>query len=112
MYVHSSLGAVGILAQVTFSENPPRTPPRPPAASRRAPRLGPEEFIAAHMTRLGRFRKINPLKPRKLPSFSKFLGVIGWALLVEESLRRARKASAADAQPAGVPDVPAPAARE
>lgn len=61
-------------------------------AVRRAPRLGADELIAAHFTRLGRFRAVNPLKPKKLPSFSKFLGVIGWAVLVEESMRRARKA--------------------
>ena len=62
----------------------------------RAPRLGPNEFIAPHITRLGRFRKINPLKVRKLPGFSKFLGVIGWAVLLEESIRRARKAESGD----------------
>lgn len=61
------------------------------AAGRRAPRLGPDEFIASHITRRGRFRAINPLKPKPLPSFSKVLGVVGWAVLVEESIRRARK---------------------
>ena len=59
---------------------------------RRAPRLSPDELIAPHITRLGRFRKINPTKPRPLPGFSKLLGVVGWAVLVEESFRRARKA--------------------
>ena len=70
----------------------PLKQPKAVAGGKRAPRLGPDEFIAPHITRLGRFRKINPLKPRKLPSFSKFLGVIGWAVLLEESVRRARKA--------------------
>ena len=64
-------------------------------STRRAPRLGPDDLIAPHITRLGRFRKINPIKPRKLPGFSKFLGVVGWAVLVEESFRRARKAEKA-----------------
>ena len=72
--------------------NNPLKQPKAVAGNKRAPRLGPDEPIAPHFTRLGRFRKINPLKPRKLPSFSKFLGVIGWAVLVEESMRRARKA--------------------
>ena len=63
-------------------------------SGRRAPRLGPDELIAPHITRLGRFRAINPTKARKLPGFSKFLGVVGWAVLLEESYRRARKASA------------------
>ena len=63
------------------------------ARTRRAPKLGPDEFIAGHITRVGRFRKINPLKPKPLPSFSRILGVIGWAVFLEETLRRARKAS-------------------
>ena len=63
------------------------------AAPRRAPRLGPDELIASHFTRVGRFRKIDPTKPRKLPSVSRVLGAVGWAVLLEESVRRARKAS-------------------
>jgi hypothetical protein len=63
----------------------------------RAPKLGPDEFIAPHITRIGRFRKVNPLKPRPLPSFSRILGAVGWALFLEETLRRARKATKADA---------------
>jgi hypothetical protein len=66
---------------------------------RRAPRLGPDELIAPHITRLGRFRSINPTKARKLPGFSKVLGIVGWAVLVEESFRRARRAAKADASP-------------
>ena len=58
---------------------------------RRAPRLSPDEFIAPHITRLGRFRKRNPLKARDLPSVSKVAGVIGWAVLLEECFRRARR---------------------
>jgi hypothetical protein len=68
--------------------------------ARRAPRLGPDELIAGHITRVGRFRKINPAKGRRLPHFSRVLGFIGWAVLVEESFRRARKASA-PSEPAG-----------
>lgn len=77
---------------MTYSEYP-RRQPKASSGMNKAPRLGPDEFIAPHITRVGRFRKINPLKPRVLPSFSKFLGVIGWAVLLEESLRRARKAA-------------------
>ena len=62
-------------------------------AKHRAPRLGPDEFLAPHITRLGRFRKVNPLKARKLPAFSRILGAVGWAVFLEETLRRARKAS-------------------
>lgn len=73
------------------------------ASVRRAPRLGPDELIAPHITRLGRFRTMNPTKPRKLPGVSKFLGFVGWVVLLEESFRRAREASS-PAQ--GVPDAP------
>ena len=66
---------------------------------RRAPRLGPDELIAFHITRLGRFRKINPTKAQKLPGFSKFLGFVGWVVLLEESFRRARKAATQPAEP-------------
>ncbi|MBA2530037.1 MAG: hypothetical protein H0V19_08795 [Euzebyales bacterium] len=70
------------------------SPKSPGAApSRRAPRLGPDELIAGYFTRLGRFRKVDPTTPAKLPSVSKVLGVIGWAVLLEESVRRAVKAS-------------------
>ena len=70
---------------------------------RRAPRLGPDDLIAPHITRLGRFRSINPTKARKLPGFSKFLGFVGWVVLLEESYRRARKASAQAQGPADAP---------
>lgn len=78
---------------MTTGKNPLKQP-KAVAGKSRAPRLGPDEFIAPHITRLGRFRKVNPLKPRKLPSFSKVLGVIGWAVLLEETVRRARKTEA------------------
>ena len=67
------------------------------AGARRAPRLGPDEFIAPHITRLGRFRKINPLKARKLPGIARVAGAVAWAVFLEETMRRARKASKADA---------------
>jgi hypothetical protein len=57
----------------------------------RAPRLSAGEFIAPHMTRVGRFRKINPLKPRKLPAVSRILGAVAWAVFLEETVRRASK---------------------
>jgi hypothetical protein len=59
---------------------------------RRAPRLGPTDRIAPYMTRGGRFRKIDPLRPRPRPTIPKILGVVGWAVLLGESMRRARKA--------------------
>lgn len=75
-----------------MSSTNPLKQPKAIAGGSGAPRLGPDELIAPHFTRLGRFRAINPLKARKLPSISKVLGVVGWAVLVEESVRRARKA--------------------
>ena len=62
--------------------------------------MGPDELIAGHITRLGRFRKRDPRKPRKLPPFSKWLGVLAWVMLVEESFRRARSAQKLE-QPSG-----------
>ncbi|CAN5878211.1 hypothetical protein BH23ACT8_BH23ACT8_20330 [soil metagenome] len=59
-------------------------------SGRRAPRLGHDERIAPYLTRLGRFRRIDPSKPRRPPKVARMLGAIGWAVLVEESLRRAR----------------------
>jgi hypothetical protein len=61
-------------------------------SGRRAPRLGPDELIAAHITRLGRFAKRDPRKARKLPPVSKWLGVLGWGIFLEETFRRARAA--------------------
>lgn len=66
-------------------------------ATRRAPRLGPDQLIAEHITRVGRFRRINPAKPAQLPRFSKWLGVLGWAVFVAETVRRGRRASRVDA---------------
>jgi hypothetical protein len=68
------------------------TPPR------RAPRLGPEDRIAPLMTRLGRWRSVDPLTPRPLPGVAKMVATVGWAVLVEESLRRAWVASRAHAE--------------
>lgn len=56
---------------------------------RRAPRLGPDDRLASHLTRRGRFRKIDPRKARPLPKAARILATVGWAVLVEESLRRA-----------------------
>jgi hypothetical protein len=49
---------------------------------RRAPRLSPDDRIAPHLARRGRFAKIDPLKPRARPSWSKVLGTLGWAALL------------------------------
>ncbi len=73
------------------------------AAPRRAPRLGPDQLIADHFTRVGRFRRINPTKARDLPSFPRVLGAVAWAVLLEESLRRARKAHRAPDEATGEP---------
>lgn len=75
---------------------------RVPGAAPRAPRLRPDQRIAAHVTRAGRFRAIDPAKPKRPPTFWALLGRAGWAVLVEESLRRARKGARATAiEPAG-----------
>ena len=68
---------------------------RPPA--RRAPRLAPDEYIAPYITRLGRFRELDPSKARKLPRFTKVAGVIAWGVFVVETFRRARRAERAGA---------------
>ena len=60
---------------------------------RRAPRLGPDDRIAPYITRRGRFRKVDPTKARKLPGCAAVLGVVAWAALLGEALRRAVKAS-------------------
>ncbi|MBW3602358.1 MAG: hypothetical protein KY434_06630 [Actinobacteria bacterium] len=44
------------------------------------------------MTRVGRFRRVDPLRARPLPTPARVVAVLGWALLVGESLRRARAA--------------------
>ena len=63
----------------------------PGSPAGRAPRLRPDQRIAAHVTRAGRFRKIDPAKAKRPPRFWALAGRLGWAVLVEESLRRARK---------------------
>lgn len=64
------------------------------AGRRRAPRLGPDTSIAPHLDRgRGRFKRIDPLERRPLPSMAKMLGALGWAVLLVESLRRAWRAS-------------------
>lgn len=67
----------------------------------RAPRLTPDQRIAGHVTRAGRFRRIDPGKGRRPPSFWALLGRLGWALLVVESLRRARSRTPAPGTPGG-----------
>jgi len=62
----------------------------------RAPRLGPDDTIAPYITRLGRFRKVDPRKGRPLPSLTKMLGVVAWAAFLAETLRRAAKADTVD----------------
>lgn len=57
----------------------------------RAPRLRPDQRIAGHVTRVGRFRRLDPAKGRRPPTFWALLGRLGWAVLLVESLRRARR---------------------
>jgi hypothetical protein len=58
--------------------------------ARRAPRLTPQERLAPHITRRGRFRRIDPSKGRPLPALSHILATLGWAALLVVSFRRAR----------------------
>ena len=64
-----------------------------PGPARRAPRLRPDEHLAPHITRRGRFAKLNPLKPTPLPTLPRALGALGWAVLTAEVFRRARRLS-------------------
>ncbi len=64
-----------------------------PSVPRRAPRLGPDDRIAPYITRRGRFRKLDPTKAHELPGCAAVLGVVAWAVLLGEVLRRAVKAS-------------------
>ncbi|MGH8904987.1 MAG: hypothetical protein ACRD0K_00320 [Egibacteraceae bacterium] len=64
---------------------------RAPAPGR-APRLRADERIAPYITRLGRFRRIDPAKSRPLPKFSQVLGALAWAALLGGSFRRALRA--------------------
>lgn len=59
------------------------------SAERRAPRLGPDDRIAAHITRVGRFRRIDPTRGRPLPKLVRVVGALAWAALLGESFRRA-----------------------
>jgi hypothetical protein len=61
----------------------------------RAPRLRPDQRLADSITRVGRFRRVDPRKGRDLPALTRVLGVVGWAALVAESFRRARAANRA-----------------
>ena len=49
---------------------------------RHAPRLSPQERLAPHLRRRGRFAKIDPLEPRPFPTWPKVVGVLGWAGLL------------------------------
>ena len=66
------------------------------SSPRRAPRLGPHERLAPYVTRVGRFRRVDPLRAPPLPKPSRVIAVMGWALLLVESMRRARAASGHD----------------
>jgi hypothetical protein len=57
---------------------------------RRAPRLAPDQRIARHITRAGRFRRIDPTRTRR-PDPWRLAGALLWAGLLAEALRRARR---------------------
>lgn len=61
----------------------------PHGAIRRAPRLAPDERIAPYVTRLGRFRALDPSVGRPLPALPRILAATAWAVLLGETLRRA-----------------------
>ena len=71
------------------------------APQRRAPRLSPDQLIASHITRRGRFAKLDPRKARRLPSFTKVAGAIAWGVFLEEAFRRARRAERQESVDAG-----------
>jgi hypothetical protein len=62
-------------------------------APRRAPRLRSDERLAGQITRLGRFRRIDPSRGRPLPPLRSILAVAAWAALLLQSFRRARAGS-------------------
>jgi hypothetical protein len=53
------------------------------------------------MTRVGRFSRIDPLTTPERPTVANVLGVVGWAVLTVEALRRAWAASRARGTPEG-----------
>lgn len=63
------------------------------AHARRAPRLGPDQRIAAHITRTGRFTHVDPSRGRPLPGWVRWFGFAGWLTFCAETLRRARRAA-------------------
>lgn len=56
--------------------------------TQRAPRLRPDQRLADSITRVGRFRRIDPKRGRDLPRLVHVFGVVGWAALMGESFRR------------------------
>jgi len=61
---------------------------------RRAPHLGPQERLAPYVTRLGRFRALDPSRGRPLPGLPQVLAFLGWAALLALSFRRAGRVHA------------------
>lgn len=55
----------------------------------RAPRLAPDELIGRGVTRVGRFRRIDPLRTPRLWSRWHWVGVVFWAGVVGQAGRRA-----------------------
>ena len=59
-------------------------------SGRRAPRLAAGDRLAPHLTRVGRFRAIDPSQGRPLPGLGAVLAFVGWAAMLALSFRRAR----------------------
>lgn len=64
-----------------------------------APRLGPGEYIAPYLTRRGRFTRVDPLRPRALPRWPRWVATLGWAALLGGSIYRALRRAADETAP-------------
>lgn len=60
----------------------------------RAPRLRPDQRIAAHISRTGRFVDIDPSRGKPLPGWVRWVGFAGWLAFCAETARRAAKPGA------------------
>lgn len=60
-------------------------------AEGRAPRFGARELIGSGVTRVGGWRKVDPLRAPALPSKTDLLGVAIWASLIGYAGRKAWK---------------------
>lgn len=68
-------------------------------ASRRAPRLAPDERLAGYLTRRGRFTRLDPSRGRELPGRWKWLGAALWVAWMAYPFWRAHRAAGDDPAP-------------